>query len=252
MPVLARLPQRGARTLEGVKTSGCSYTVFPTREKSIHYITTALPPAMAPPPERKAPMANHRGEDYRGYKPSSVPLRASIIKLSTQPADRAFARVGASHASPPIWACSGWGLPWHAVFPTPVGSYPTFSPLPPRGEAVCFCGTLRHAGLPRARRSLQPTILLSGVRTFLTGFRLSASGETFRRACAIDRPGKRGRYIKIRPHAGQVTKGASGSRSAWSTACATAGGCLRLQPVQTCSARSKCTAQGQRVSDRRE
>ena len=31
---------------------------------------------------------------------------------------------------PPIWSCSGRGLPGRPVARPPVGSYPTFSPLP--------------------------------------------------------------------------------------------------------------------------
>ena len=35
---------------------------------------------------------------------------------------------------PPIWSCSGRGLPGRPVTRPPVGSYPTFSPLPDRGS----------------------------------------------------------------------------------------------------------------------
>ena len=115
---------------------------------------------------QKAP-AETAGARARGYKPSSVPLRAPIIKLSTQPADSAEAVVGASSASPPIWACSGRGLPCAGAFTHRRWALtPPFHPYRPKA-AVCLCGTFRRAGLPRAHRPLQPVFPLCGVRTFL-------------------------------------------------------------------------------------
>jgi len=37
---------------------------------------------------------------------------------------------------PPIWSCSGRGLPGRPVTRPPVGSYPTISPLPARAGGV--------------------------------------------------------------------------------------------------------------------
>src|SRR6266536_910712 len=39
---------------------------------------------------------------------------------------------------PPIWSCSGRGLPGRPVTRPPVGSYPTISPLPASPPAVSF------------------------------------------------------------------------------------------------------------------
>ena len=127
--------------------------------------TSKLPGAFCGKPQ-KAP-AETAGARARGYKPSSVPLRAPIIKLSTQPADSAEAVVGASSASPPIWACSGRGLPCAGAFTHRRWALtPPFHPYRPKA-AVCLCGTFRRAGLPRAHRPLQPVFPLCGVRTFL-------------------------------------------------------------------------------------
>ena len=127
--------------------------------------TSKLPGAFYGKPQ-KAP-AETAGARARGYKPSSVPLRAPIIKLSTQPADSAEAVVGASSASPPIWACSGRGLPCAGAFTHRRWALtPPFHPYRPKA-AVCLCGTFRRAGLPRAHRPLQPVFPLCGVRTFL-------------------------------------------------------------------------------------
>ncbi len=51
---------------------------------------------------------------------------------------------------PPIWPCSGWGLPSQPVSRLLVGSYLTISPLPWKTRAVCFCGTF-HRVTPSGR-----------------------------------------------------------------------------------------------------
>ena len=120
--------------------------------------------------KRKSPVRGTGQEIYRGYKPSSVPLRASIIKLSTQPADSAVRPLAARAAPLRLFGLAPDGV---CLGTAPFGGRrwaltPPFHPDRPRA-AVCFCGTFRHAGLPCVRRSLQPAILLCGVRTFLSG-----------------------------------------------------------------------------------
>ena len=43
--------------------------------------------------------------------------------------------------SPPIWSCSGWGLPSRPVTGPLVSSYLTVAPLPVRDGRYVFCGT---------------------------------------------------------------------------------------------------------------
>ena len=64
---------------------------------------------------------------------------------------------------PPIWSCSGRGLPGRPVTRPPVGSYPTISPLPAQRPAVSF---LWHFPSGHPDWAL-PSALLCGVRTFL-------------------------------------------------------------------------------------
>src|SRR5690349_8666513 len=55
-----------------------------------------------------------------------MPPATDTRGLGEQPSfDRIF-----DPAGPPIWSCSGRGLPGRPVTRSPVGSYPTFSPLP--------------------------------------------------------------------------------------------------------------------------
>src|SRR5205085_3291567 len=60
---------------------------------------------------------------------------------------------------PPIWSCSGRGLPGRPVTRPPVGSYPTISPLPARCRRCHFCGTFLRVtptGRYPAPRSVEP------------------------------------------------------------------------------------------------
>src|SRR5487761_301779 len=70
---------------------------------------------------------------------------------------------------PPIWPCSGRGLPGRPVTRPPVGSYPTFSPLPDSAspETTAAGGNfLWH--FPSGRPDwVLPSALLCGARTFL-------------------------------------------------------------------------------------
>ena len=49
---------------------------------------------------------------------------------------------------PPIWSCSGRGLPNRRVTPALVSSCLTISPLLALGRAVCFCGTFHRVTPP--------------------------------------------------------------------------------------------------------
>jgi len=104
-------------------------------------------------------------------------MRPSIWDARHRAPRAAYPRVRrATWIHPPIWPCTGWGLPGRRVAAPPVRSYRTFSPLPasaaepgrtpkPRAaeQAVYFLWHL-PAGFPDW--SLAST-LLYGVRTFL-------------------------------------------------------------------------------------
>ena len=89
--------------------------------------------------------------------------------------DRPRSRRAASSSS--IRSCSGRGLPGIWLTPYPVGSYPTFSPLPAQ-RAVCF---LWHFPSTRADRVL-PGVLPCGARTFLPYGRQAGVGAVIRAA----------------------------------------------------------------------
>ena len=57
-----------------------------------------------------------------------IPLGAQSPTPSSSLPAASLIEVG--RLSLPIWPCSRWGLPCHAVTSRAVGSYPTFSPLP--------------------------------------------------------------------------------------------------------------------------
>src|SRR5205823_8004984 len=64
---------------------------------------------------------------------------------------------------PPIWSCSGRGLPGRPVTRPPVGSYPTFSPLPDsRSPEIAAAGRLfsvaRSFGSPRLGVAQRPAL----------------------------------------------------------------------------------------------
>ncbi len=113
-------------------------------------------------------------------RPISRILSWVIIYLCGLPASRMkrVTSLPTNRDSSPIWPCTGRGLPCLQVLPPEaVGSYPTFSPLPPKGRFV-FCGTFRRLTAPLAG------VLPCGVRTFLPpstvgrigGDHLAASG----------------------------------------------------------------------------
>ena len=93
---------------------------------------------------------NHESVDKPG---SVVDNHSSRPCLTAGLKQRTRGRVEPTH-SPPIWPCSGWGLPCHAALaPHAVGSYPTVSPLPRAScDAVrrfAFCCTGRRLAPPR-------------------------------------------------------------------------------------------------------
>ena len=91
---------------------------------------------------------------------SSSPCLAARLKQRTR------GRVEPTH-SPPIWPCSGWGLPCHAALaPHAVGSYPTVSPLPRTLAGRSAVYSLLHWPSAHAAQEL-PGTLLYGARTFL-------------------------------------------------------------------------------------
>jgi len=80
---------------------------------------------------------------FRRTAPPAVVIHLRPVSppaLSGLPGDLGQAAGAAVHAaghrSPPIWPCTGWGLPGRRVTATPVRSYRTFSPLPPEGGGV--------------------------------------------------------------------------------------------------------------------
>ncbi len=105
------------------------------------------------------------------HKPSSVPLRragAMIIPLRIGIAPGLKRPTRGSEAGhlhrPPIWSCSGWGLPGYPGYPGYRWALtPPFHPYPACGGAVSF---LWHFP-SRYRDWALPSILPSGARTFL-------------------------------------------------------------------------------------
>ncbi len=90
---------------------------------------------------------------------SSRPCLAARLKQRTR------GRVEPTH-SPPIWPCSGWGLPCPAALaPQAVGSYPTVSPSPRMScdtvRLSILCCTFRRLAPPR--RYLAPCSVEPGL-----------------------------------------------------------------------------------------
>ena len=80
--------------------------------------------------------------------------------------------------------CSRRGLPMRgALRRLPVGSYPTFSPLPFR--AVTFCGTVHDRGMWPSIPRLSTGVALIGVRKFLQALRLSGPPAVPEIYCAV-------------------------------------------------------------------
>src|SRR5258708_14580924 len=130
-----------------------------------------------------------QGGPRAARKPGSVPLRAVTIclrrRLPGASSDRYPSAEASSLKRPPIWSCSGRGLPGRPVTRPPVGSYPTFSPLPSGASpeinaawrlfsvALCF-------GSPRLGVTQRPALWSPGfpptVFTYVGG-RPSASAQ---------------------------------------------------------------------------
>ena len=89
----------------------------------------------------------------------AIPLGLPLLEAScSQPGD------GSGTHSPPIWPCSGWGLPAIASLRTAGSSYLPISPLPRYIGAVCFCGAIRRVTPPGRYPAPCPV----GARTFLS------------------------------------------------------------------------------------
>ncbi len=89
----------------------------------------------------------------------AIPLGLPLLEAScSQPGDES------STHSPPIWPCSGWGLPAAASLQTAGSSYLPISPLLRQAEAVCFCGAFRRVTPPGRYPAPCPV----GARTFLS------------------------------------------------------------------------------------
>ena len=84
-----------------------------------------------------------RGFLLMGRRAVAIPLAPALPPGScSQPGGESGAH------GPPIWPCSGWGLP-AAVSPRSAGSsYLPISPLLRQAEAVCFCGAFRRVTPP--------------------------------------------------------------------------------------------------------
>src|SRR5574341_262376 len=73
---------------------------------------------------------------------------------------------GPGRTSPPIWPCSDWGLPCHALLPAVRWALtPPFHPYPPLGGRSLLCGPLRRLTAPRRYLAVCPVELgLSSAR----------------------------------------------------------------------------------------
>ena len=113
------------------------------------------------------------------YKPGSVQRQSLCGSHSSRPTvtrrlKRPTREQREPRCCPPIWSCSGWGLPAPNVAAGAVRSYRTFSPLPDpaiRGPSAVYF--LLHFPSPHDARPLAG-IPLCGARTFLS-YRMDSS-----------------------------------------------------------------------------
>ena len=90
---------------------------------------------------------------------SSLPA-ASLVLVATR-----FGIFGVGHTSPPIWPCSGWGLPCHRCYQRRGGLLPhrfTLTLHPGRGRnsgRSLFCGPIRRLATPRCYLAAYPVEL---------------------------------------------------------------------------------------------
>src|SRR5574341_1954519 len=67
---------------------------------------------------------------------------------------------GPGRTSPPIWPCSDWGLPCHALLPAVRWALtPPFHPYPPCGWRSLLCGPFRRLTAPRRYLAVCPVEL---------------------------------------------------------------------------------------------
>lgn len=111
---------------------------------------------------------SHEKEKWKpAYKPGSVESSHSSAILVTKHLKRPTREPRGPRVCPPIWSCSGWGLPCHAVLPRMrcalTAPFQPYLCHPRRPSAVCF---LRHFPSAHAAQALPGTLPI-GARTFL-------------------------------------------------------------------------------------
>ena len=143
------------------------------------------PPTPAHAPQKKSPAGDPAGA-CRGCKPISVPLRAPIITLSTQPADSAPG--GRWRREQRLSAYLGLLRKGFAVHgglrPPPVVSYTAFSPLPPGGRRFVSVAlsVARVCPAPAGHCSRPSRSVESGLSSRLRG-RLAAPAQSVKSGC---------------------------------------------------------------------
>ena len=129
-------------------------------------------------PNEKADQVKKGKWGQMAYKPGSVQRLYSLIDSysSSQPVTwlvmqptRTSWQNGQCYKSysehVPIWSCSGWGLPWPALLPSPRCALTApFHPYLHHGRRFVFCGTIPRVA-PAGR---YPASSSCGARTFLS------------------------------------------------------------------------------------
>ena len=95
---------------------------------------------------------------------------------------------------PPIWPCSGRGLPGRRVATPPVGSYPAISPLAPAYGGSRYVSVVLSVGLPRLGVTQRPCPVELGLssRPRLGGDQRSPGLLPSSRSLAAARRGRQG------------------------------------------------------------
>ena len=121
---------------------------------------------------RARPPFDFRDGLYPGFCPPLAEMEDHFSDAATGRPSRACAQACASSAlRPTALLPTGFGYARDLAV-SPVGSYPTFSPLP-SCEGGIFCATFRRRGLWSSPPRLSTGITLYGVRKFLQSTRTS-------------------------------------------------------------------------------